>query len=238
MRKLMSSKRPYILINMAMSADGKIASSRSKFSRFGSPADEAKLYRLRSTVDGIMSGATTLIREGATLTTQAPKTEAHTSSKATLPFRILVTSKGSIPVDAPVFQEKGGSILILSTERLPEQKQRRYEEHGAEVHRSQGKHIQWDEALEWLYQQKQIRRLLCEGGGVLNQSLIQHGYIDEINLTVSPIIVGGTKATRIAEGDAFPSLEDCSVWKLRTRKQVGDECFLRYIAASSHTKKA
>ncbi len=233
----MKRNRPYILINMAMSADGKIASAESKFSRFGSSADEANLYRLRATVDGIMSGATTIIREKATLTARKPKKTIRSRSKFRPPYRILATATGSIPVDAPVFHEAGGPILILSTENLSKQKASLYQERGAEIHCSRGKSIHWDECLEWLHEQKKIKKLLCEGGGMLNQSLIRRGYVDEINLTVCPLIVGGNRATTIAEGDAFPNLEDCSKWQLRSRKQVSDECFLRYVATTTPLKE-
>ncbi len=227
----MNCARPYTLINMAISADGKIASTGSRFSRFGSPEDEANLYRLRGTVDAILCGATTVIRERATLTAQRIGKKGPSK-----PYRVLVTATGSIPTDAPVFKSAGGAILILSTERLATKQRSAYEERGAELHLSPGDSIDWQSALRWMETKKGIKRLLCEGGGKLNQALIRRHLVDEINLTVCPIIVGGTSATTMAEGTSFPDLENCSIWKLQSRKQIGDECFLRYISATTSQK--
>ncbi|MDA7645757.1 dihydrofolate reductase family protein [Verrucomicrobia bacterium] len=223
-----SEGRPYVLINMAMSADGKIATTKSHFSRFGSPRDEANLFRIRSTVDGIMSGATTISKERATLTLKShPKQRANRPA----PLRIIVTSKGSVPLNAPIFTDLGPPILILTTQSIPETQFQAYQKLTAGIHRSRGKAINWKAAVKWLHQKWKIERLLCEGGGKLNQSLLKSNLVDELNLTICPVVVGGTNASTIADGEAFPSLNDCSKWKIVSRKQSSQDCFLRFIRA-------
>jgi riboflavin-specific deaminase-like protein len=213
---------------MAMSADGKIATTKSHFSRFGSSEDEANLFRIRSTVDGIMSGATTISNERATLTLKShPKKRA----KRPDPLRIIVTSKGSVSLDAPIFTDLGPPVIILTTQSIPETHLQTYQKLAAGIHRSRGKAINWKSALKWLHQKWKIERLLCEGGGKLNQSLLRSHLVDEVNLTICPVVLGGTNAPTIADGDAFPSLDDCSKWKIVSRKQSSQECFLRFIRA-------
>ena len=223
-----SENRPYVLINMAMSADGKIATAKSHFSRFGSTEDEANLFRIRSTVDGIMSGATTISKERATLTLKShPKQRANRPD----PLRIIVTSTGTVSPDAPIFTDLGPPVLILTTQSISETQLQAYQKLTTGIHRSRGKAINWKSALKWLFQKWKIKRLLCEGGGILNQSLLRSNLVDELNLTICPVVVGGTNASTIADGDAFPSLNDCSKWKIVSRKQFSQECFLRLIRA-------
>ena len=219
------SNRPYVLINMAMSADGKIAAAKSHFSRFGSKNDENNLFRIRSTVDGILSGATTINREAATLQVRhSPRKTIHQKQP---PFRILATSRGSLPTTAPLFTTPGGPILILTTQRITQEQLKLYKKTAAKIHQSEGTTINWTSALSWLRKQWSIKRLLCEGGGQVNQSLLQAQLVDEINLTICPTIIAGSEATSIAEGTAFPNLEECSQWTIKTRKQNGGESFLR-----------
>jgi 2,5-diamino-6-(ribosylamino)-4(3H)-pyrimidinone 5'-phosphate reductase len=213
-----------------MSADGKIATTKPHFSRFGSSEDEANLFRIRSTVDGIMSGATTISRERATLTL---KSHPKRQTKRSEPLRIIVTSKGTLSPEAPIFTKHGPSVLILTTQSIPETQLQTYLELAAGIHRSRGKTINWKSALKWLHEKWNIKRLLCEGGGILNQSLLRSNLVDELNLTICPVVAGGTTSSTIADGEAFPSLNDCSKWKIVSRKQRSQECFLRLIRADA-----
>src|ERR1051326_306364 len=61
------SKRPFVLINMAMTADGKIATANRTGSSFGSRKDREHLYELRATADAVITGARTVNLSGVTL---------------------------------------------------------------------------------------------------------------------------------------------------------------------------
>lgn len=217
-------RRPYILCNMAMSADGKIA-SRSGYSRFGSVADERHLYRLRADVDAIMSGAVTIDKEQATLTTQ---TAGSMHNRARKPLRIIITNRGSLPITAPIFSTPGPPILVITSPKISRAQLAKYQNVAAEVYQSETFPIDWSDALTWLATQWQVSRLLCEGGGRLNQSLIQAGFIDEIHLTICPVIVGGSETPTIADGEAFPNLASSAKWELIERRQRGSECFVQF----------
>ncbi|MDG1832120.1 MAG: dihydrofolate reductase family protein, partial [Verrucomicrobiota bacterium] len=71
----------------------------------------------------------------------------------------------------------------------------------------------------------------CEGGGQLNDSLFRADVLDEVNLTVCPLILGGRKAPTIAEGLGFAQLKDAAQFSLKSRRQVGNELFLVYRKA-------
>ncbi|MCS1407011.1 MAG: 2,5-diamino-6-ribosylamino-4(3H)-pyrimidinone 5'-phosphate reductase [Verrucomicrobia subdivision 3 bacterium] len=225
--------RPYILLNMAMSADGKIAAARSYFSRFGSRADQSNLYRLRHSVDGVLCAATTINRDNAVLDLRTSK---HRSpNPPTKRFhRIIVTGRGTIPLDKPVFKETKLPLLILTTTSAPKRVRDRYETIVAGVHVSKGREIDWAAALAWLRKIHRIQRLLLEGGGTLNQSLFRRDLIDEINLTICPLIIGGDQSPTIAEGEAFDSLDDCTQWQHTKRKRRGNELYITLQRKRNH----
>ena len=229
MRKLHSnpppSQRPYLLANMAMSADGKTAAPRSLFSRFGSAADQSKLYKLRATVDGILCGASTIAKDNASL---LPVNRNRRQTQKSF-YRIAATGTGSLPLSSILFKTTTPPILILTTNSAPRKTRERYRAIAAGIHVTKGKQIHWRQALAWLREKWRIRRLLLEGGGTLNQSLFRLDLVDEINLTICPIIIGGNQAPTIADGEAFPALNDSTQWQWTQRKQRGGEIYLTLI---------
>jgi riboflavin biosynthesis pyrimidine reductase len=70
-----------------------------------------------------------------------------------------------------------------------------------------------------------VRALLCEGGPTLNRALLAAGLVDELFLTLSPLLAGNADAPRIVEGEDLPDpLTMELAWVLRH----GDELYLRY----------
>tara|TARA_A100001037_G_scaffold253670_1_gene238378 strand:- start:253 stop:987 length:735 start_codon:yes stop_codon:yes gene_type:complete len=217
--------RPFIIVNMAMSADGKIAAPDSGFSRFGSPRDTANLYRIRQGADGILSGSETIRLEQATLTTDRDSPKRNARQK---PLRILATGRGTLSTKTPFFQVSGPPILILTTRRIGPKRFAAYQDYAAGIFVSESRSIDWSSALKWLRQRWHIRTLVCEGGATLNQSLFRLNYVDELNLTLCPLIIGGKSSPTIATGTPFPSLQEAAPFQLIRRRVVNRECFLTY----------
>ena len=78
-----------------------------------------------------------------------------------------------------------------------------------------------------------MKRIVCEGGGRLNDSLLRAGVVDEVHLTICPLILGGREAPTISDGVGFSTLEDAAQFRLHTRKLVGEEMFLVYRRAAN-----
>lgn len=221
------SQRPYLLANMAMSADGKTAATRSLFSRFSSEADQSNLYKLRATVNGILCGASTIAKDNASL---LPAKHNRRQNQQAKPFyRIAVTGTGSLPLTSTLFKTTIPPILILTTNSAPRKTRERYRAIAAGIHITKGKQIHWRQALAWLHEKWRIRRLLLEGGGTLNQSLFRLDLVDETNLTICPFIIGGNQAPTIADGEAFPTLNNSTQWQWIKRRQRNGELYLTLI---------
>ena len=80
-------------------------------------------------------------------------------------------------------------------------------------------------ALRWLRAKWSINRLLCEGGGELNDTLFRAGLVDEIHLTICPEIFGGRCAPTIADGSGMKRLADAKAYQIQSIKQVEGELF-------------
>jgi riboflavin-specific deaminase-like protein len=209
---------------MAMTADGRIATTRHAFSRFGSARDGARLYALRATADAILCGATTLRMEQATLEL-APGRAARRSPG---PLRVVVTGRGTLSPKAAVFRQGAAPVCVLITEQAPARARERLRRVATEVCVAGRKTVDWPRALAWLAERHGVRRLLCEGGGTLNAALFQAGLVHELRLTICPWLVGGRRAPTLAEGDGVARLAEGRRLELKSRRQVGDELFLVY----------
>jgi riboflavin-specific deaminase-like protein len=222
--------RPFVLVNMAMTADGKIATADRRISRFGSERDEANLYALRASVDAVMSGATTLMAEGATLG-PGPERFRRRRRQAGLPewpLRVAVSGSGSLSPDAALFHKGEGPVVVLVSERAKQAALRRLGKVATQICVCGGRELDFAGALRWLAGHWQVRRLLCEGGGAVNDALFRAGLVDEVHLTLCPWVVGGRSAPTIADGMGVAALADAARFQLKSRKRIGGELYLTY----------
>ena len=222
---------------MAMSADGKIATANRQLCSFGSSADSAFLYELRSRADAIMTGAATLRAQDADLTSGGAVYQRRRQRRglAAEPVRVVVSSRGKLNPHLRIFREKGGPLVLLTTRQVRPQDQAALERAGASLGKFGTRSLDLAAALQWLARRWGVRHLHCEGGGELNQSLFESGWVDELYLTVCPRIFGGRQAPGIAEGEGFPSLSAAFRMELRTVRKIGDEIFLRFTRTSSQS---
>lgn len=225
--------RPFVLLNLAMTADGKIATANRRVSSFGSPRDERNLYALRATADAVMSGARTVDSNPVTLGNGGERYRQRRRQQglAEFPLRVVVSGDGSLDPGATIFQHRFSPILVLVSERAGR--------HLSTLRRVAdavwigGKtEVDFGAALGWLREEWGVRRLLCEGGGTLNDALFRGGLVDELHLTLCPLVFGGRTAPTIADGVGFARLADAYGLRLKSSRCVGGEMFLVYERAT------
>ncbi len=223
--------RPFVLINMAMTADGKIATANRAISTFGSRRDHDNLMKLRTTADAVMSGARTVNSGKITLGPGGPRYRRLRRRRGLTeyPLRIIVSGSGSIEANAEVFKHRFSPVIILTTRRIPSAKVRQLRSLAAHVKICGVREVNWGMAMRWLARKWGVRRLLCEGGGHLNDAMFRAGLVDELHLTVCPKIFGGRTAPTIAEGTGVPTLAAATKLRLHSRRRHGDELFLVYV---------
>ncbi len=222
--------RPYVLVNMAMTADGKTATANRAVSSFGSPDDEENLYRLRATVDAVMNGARTVDLNAITMGPGAEKWRRLRQRRGLAEFnlRVIVSGSGSVDPEAAVFRDHRSPLIILTREGLTTARLKRLGSVADEVFCSGKIELDLNAALRWLRTKWKVKRLLCEGGGSLNDAMFRAGLVDEVNLTICPVVSGGRSSATIADGFGFPDLAFAAQLRLVESKIETGDRFLRF----------
>jgi 2,5-diamino-6-(ribosylamino)-4(3H)-pyrimidinone 5'-phosphate reductase len=226
----MPSRRdlPFVYINVATTADGKLAPANRHFVPFGSKRDQTLLLELRANADAVMSGARTVGPMPVNLGPGPAKYRRMRLRKG-LPeynLRVVVSGSGNLNPRAEIFRHRFSPIVVLVSRRAPEANVRRLREAADEVKAFGDRQLDFTAALRWLRAKWGVRRLLCEGGGEVNAGLFEEGLVDEVHHTLCPLVFGGRDAPTMADGRGFPTLADTTRLRLKSLKRVGDELFL------------
>jgi len=220
--------RPFVLVNMAMTADGKIATANRAVSSFGSAHDHEHLLELRTTVDAVMAGARTVDSASINMGPGPAKFRRLRLRRGLAEYnlRVIVSGGGSVNPQAEIFRHRFSPILVLTTARASGKKLRQLRAVADEVKICGRRKINFRAALGWLREKWGVKRLLCEGGGELNAALFQAGLVDELYLTICPKIIGGRGAPTMADGIGALKLNRAALLRLKSIKRSGDELFL------------
>ena len=225
--KIRSTKRPFVLVNMAMTADGKIATANRDIHSFSSKRDLEHLYELRATADAVMCGARTVEISRSILGTGGEqfRKQRLEHGLAEYNLRVIVSGSGSINPQAEIFKKRFSPVILLTSERAPKAKLRQLCAVADEVKICGRGEIDFRVAFRWLREKWGVKRLLCEGGGDLNDALFRAGLVDELHLTICPNIFGGRQAPTIAEGAGFNRLAQAKSFQIKSFERVGNEVF-------------
>jgi len=224
---------PFVFLNVAMTADGKIAHASRRFEAFGGPRDRRHLLELRATADAVMSGARTVDLDKINLGPGPAKYRRMRVRRGLAEYnlRIIVSGAGTLDPNAEIFRHKFSPIIILTTERASEAKVRRLRTLADEVKVCGQTSVDFEAALRWLSAKWNVKRLLCEGGGEVNSALFQADLVDELHLTICPLIFGGRHAPTLADGPGVPRLSQATHLRLASMKRYEGGIFLVYRRA-------
>lgn len=223
---------PFVLVNMAMTADGKIATANRAVTSFGSRRDIEHLYELRATADAVMAGARTVELNEVKMGPGGRRFEEQRLDNGLARFnlRIIVTGSGTLNPRAPIFRHRFSPIIVVTSEQASPSRLRALRGVADEVFVAGGREIDFAVALRHLRREWNVRRLLCEGGGQLNGAMFRAGLVDELHLTICPKVFGGRAAPTIADGIGADRLASARRLSLKSARRVGDEMFLVYVA--------
>jgi 5-amino-6-(5-phosphoribosylamino)uracil reductase len=184
--------RPYVRMNFVASADG-AATAGGVSKGLSSPPDRQVFVVLRELAEVILVGAGTARAEnyrGARRASGVP------------PRIAVVTASAQLDPAAPLFTDTSVPPLILTPETAPEVNRRRLAEAGAEMLTLPGARVAPEHVLA-AFAERGLYRVLCEGGPHLFGELLGADAVDELCLTVAPLLAGGG-IDRIAMGPDHP----------------------------------
>jgi riboflavin-specific deaminase-like protein len=185
--------RPYLVLNMVSTLDGRIAID-GRSGAIGDEADRELFFGLRTQADAVMVGAGTIRTERYGRIVRKPERRALRVAEGLEPdpLAVVVSARLRLPEDLPLLQDEHSTVAVLtaSDEELPETP--------AEVHYLRGPggvDLELRPLLERLRSEFGVRSILCEGGPSLNESLIGEGLVDELFLSLAPKLAGGPPLT-------------------------------------------
>jgi 2,5-diamino-6-(ribosylamino)-4(3H)-pyrimidinone 5'-phosphate reductase len=197
--------RPSVALVLAMSLDGKIATTRRDPVTFTSRRDRERLHALRDRSDAILLGARTVRVEDLPLLPTAERAAMRTRAGLTrLPLRAVVSASLDLPTSGRALERRvGAPVVIFTTERAPAERRRVLEEEGVAVEVAGTERVDLERAVALLGSRYACRRVLAEGGGTLAFALFERDQVDEVYLTVCPVVIGGEAAPTAADGAGF-----------------------------------
>ena len=197
-----------------MSIDGKISTRRND-SSFSSRKDWIRVHKLRSSVDGIVVGISTVLEDN-------PMLNVRYYSKGKDPVRIIIDSKARIPLNSRIIKSsKKIQTIVGTTRNAPIRKINALKKVGVQVLFSGKRKVN----IKSLFQQLEnlgLKRILVEGGGEINWSVLKTGLANELIVTISPVVVGGRNAKTLVEGEGISNITNGIKLKL-TRTLINNK---------------
>ncbi len=211
--------RPHVILNAAMTLDGKIATA-SGSSEISGSEDLERVHGMRKDMDAIMVGINTLLIDDPRLTVhKIPSTVKDN------PTRIVVDSQGRTPLSSRILNKDAPTIIAVSKiaplEKVEKLKKK------AEVIICGEKRVD----LVCLMEELKLRgldNLMLEGGSTLNFSMLSSGLVDEVRVAIAPMIAGGSQAKTLVDGEGFDLMKDALKLKLNKSYLLGNDLVVEY----------
>lgn len=221
-------KRPRVIANFALTADGKVSTRQFTPTGFTQPADKRRLLEIRARGDALLVGAGTVEADSMTMRLPAGDLRARRESEGRPgePLRVIITNRGQLDPGGKVFREGGAPRVVFSTGRMPEKTRARLAPL-ADVWLFASEAVDLAAALRILREEYRVRTLVCEGGPTLFRSLLEISAVDELHLTWAGLIFGGAKAPTLTglPGNFLPRTVQA---RLVTMEPGEGECYLTY----------
>lgn len=215
----MEKSRPYVILSAAISIDGKIATYLGD-SKLSSKKDKIRLHKLRSKVDAILVGKNTIHRDDPLLTVRY--------AKGKNPIRIILDSHGTIPINSKILQTcHTVPTIIAVSKKISKLNLQKLKKFPVEIIITGENSVNIKLLLTHLHKRK-INTILVEGGGIVNWQFIQNNLFDEILVTITPFIIGGTDAITFVQGRGFDKIIKSPRLRLNIIKRLENYLVLRY----------
>ena len=220
---------PRVCAHFAMTADGKISTKNLTPSRFTSPADKSRLHLIRAENDAILAGRGTVEADTMSmgLSRVDLREERVRQGRPPEPLRVVISNEGIFNPSSKIFSYTSSPLVVLSTVRMPQDVRDAIALH-CDLLLFDAPTVPLRKALAMLRRDYAIKRLVCEGGGQLLSALATEDLLDEIRLTIAPVIFGGFAAPSLT---GLPSelLPEPRFFRLAKFAVSDGECALHYM---------
>jgi 2,5-diamino-6-(ribosylamino)-4(3H)-pyrimidinone 5'-phosphate reductase len=220
--------RPYVIVNVAMSADGKLSTRERRQVKISGPEDFNRVDRLKAGCDAVMIGIGTVIADDPSLTVKGDECRNVRKARGAdeHPVRIVIDSSARIPLDASVLHKGTGKRVVAVSARAAQEKIAALKEHATVI-------VTGDEEVDLSRVMDElgtmgIRRVMVEGGGTLIAGLVARDLVDEIYQFIGSIIIGGRDAPTLADGPGSLLETEFSRLTLIEARRIGTGILLHW----------
>ena len=211
---------PYVIVNCAMSVDGKIALPNYRQIRISNDEDIKRMYQLRNSVDAVLVGIGTVLTDDPKLTVK----EKYVKNPKQ-PLRVVLDKECRTPHNALVVDDKTPSIIFSSTKKNVKNYKKNVEV--IDISLDKEGFLDLKQVLSKLYN-KGVKKLLVEGGGTVIWNFLKNNLVDELYIYIGSIIIGGAKSPTIADGYGIKNENEVINLKLISLNQLGEGILLHY----------
>jgi diaminohydroxyphosphoribosylaminopyrimidine deaminase / 5-amino-6-(5-phosphoribosylamino)uracil reductase len=202
--KHITTGRPFLLLKSAVSFDGKIAAKVGSRTYLTQAEAGREVHRLRNEYDAVMVGIGTVLADDPLLTCRLSVEEPRQ------PARIVVDSAGRLPLDSRLVQTANeGPVILAATDRLTAERRAEFTERGIDViicRPDKMGRVDLDDLLQAVGK-RGIVSVMAEGGGELNQNILERRLADKVVVFMAPVIVGGNEGLSMSTGAHPVSVE-------------------------------
>lgn len=217
--KYITRKSPFVLLKAAMTLDGKTATRTGDSKWISGEESRSYVHCLRNRYSAILAGVNTVIKDDPELTTRLEGIQGRN------PLRIIIDSRGSMPVDARVLKQADDRrTIVCTTSDMPEDKRKLLEAQGAEVITMDKRNGRVD-LMQLLKElgNRGIDSLLVEGGGTAAASFLEAELVDKVAFFIAPVIIGGRTASTPVMGEGVERISDGRRLKYKDIKIFGED---------------
>ena len=222
------ARRPRVIANFALTADGKVSTRNFTPTVFTSKADKRRLLEIRSLGDALLVGARTIATDRMSMRLPASDLQERRRAlgMASEPLRVIVSNRGKIDLGWKVFRTSDAEVIAFSTQKMP-RKLRPSVARVADLWIFDSPTIDVPAMLRILERDYRVRTLVCEGGPRLFGALLKADAVDQLHLTWTSVIFGGAGAPTLT-GIPDQFLPQTVHFRLKQMEVHGPECFLTY----------
>jgi len=200
--------RPYVVVNVAMSADGKLSTRERRQVKISGTQDFNRVDRLKASGDAVMVGIGTVLADDPSLTVKGEECRQRRINRGAdeHPARIVVDSRARIPPEASILHKGTGLRIVAVSENADPDKIAALKEYATVIVAGK-KEVDLSALMDALGTMG-IQRVMVEGGGKLIAGLIRAGLVDEIYTFIGNLIIGGCDAPTLVDGEGFIKEEE------------------------------
>lgn len=217
--KFITRKEPFVILKIAQSLDGKIATAKGESKWITGEKARRFVHNLRNEVDAVLVGIRTIIKDNPSINCRI--------KGGRNPYRIVVDTLLDIPLCAKVLGHDDRRTIIATTMKADRQKIKAVQKTGNKVLMIKGK----KGLVDLMSLIKELGKLgitsvMIEGGSSISASALSDRIVDKVMFFVAPMIIGGVNAITSVGGSSPLQLKDAlKIRNLRLRK-FGEDILL------------